>query len=640
MADVVERLPFPISKRLASTVTEITARDGREIHYTLAGIPFRLATSDQIPMTFETAQMQKNQQDQEPEAGEQTLSGWWLRSQASWHEGAGVLFPESGIGNNIRVAPTAAYLESSNVDPWTPGELTLLKDTVAVASSVAQDVAVIPNQTALTAVVAQAGAVRRYSDLDAGTAITDLYINGGITFTQVIATELYWFAVGNDGNVYSGPVGSQTFSPTIWNLTGANLMKPTRIAWAKHRLWATNANHIYWIDYGTPGAVAALYTHPSDSWNYTDIADSPGGVLFSGWGDGSSHIQRVTLNVDNTVPTMSGASTTAILPSDEKALRVSSLTGSLVCILTNFGVRVAAVQGTGELQYGPLFMERDTELASNAKPALTSSGRFWWLAFGDETKMWRIDSSQENDDGVFAYASDMECAANPIGITVRNGRVVAALSSGAVAFTHATNLCPIGTIQTGRIRFRTDELKSFIYCDVTAEALRGTVSLDLLNSADTETRVVTWSTQGVGLSTAQVPAGYGPQRFISAKLTLQRSTVDVSLGPVIQGIRVKALPAAPPQRIYTLPLACYDHETWSTGQIEGYDGFARDRYLSVRSAEDAGGVVLLVNYGFPDPVGELVRIEEMKFIQLTQPDARQLDGGLGGILVVSLRTLT
>lgn len=640
MADVVERLPFPISKKLVSTVSEVINRDGREIHYTIAGVPFRLATAQDIPMTFETAQMQKNQQDQEPEAGEQTLSGWWLRSQASWHEGAGSLFPESSIGNNLRVAATAAYLESSNVDPWTPGELTLLKDTVAVASAVARDVAVIPNQALHTVVVAQAGAVRRYTDLDAGTAITDLYINGGVTFTQVVATELYWFAAGSDGNIYSGPVGAVTLSPSIWNLTGANLTKPTRISWAKHRLWAVNGNKIYWLDYGVPGATAALYTHPSDSWNYTDIADSPGGVLFSGWGDGASHIQRVTLNVDNTVPTMSGASTTAILPSDEKALRISSLTGSLVCILTNLGIRVAAVQSTGELQYGPLFMERTTEVPSTAKPALTASGRFWWASFGDEPKMWRIDSSTEVDDGVFAYASDMECASNPVGITVRAGRVVTALSSGAVAYQHATRLVALGTIQTGRIRFRTDEFKSFVYCDVSAEPLRGTVSLDLLNSADTETRVVTWSTQGVALSTAQVPAEYGPQRFISAKLTLQRSDTDVTLGPVIQGVRIKALPAAKPQRIYSLPLACYDHESWSTGQSEGYDGFARDRYLSVRSAEDAGGVVLLVNYGYPDPVGELVKIEEMKFIQLTQPDARQVDGGLGGILVVSLRTLT
>lgn len=640
MADVVERLPFPISKRLASTVSEIIARDGREIHYTLAGVPFRLATSSDIPLTMETAQMQKNQQDNEPDAGEQTLSGWWLRSQASWHEGAGALYMEPRLDStSLRVQDTAQFRESSNVDVWTPGALSLLKDTVPVASSIAKDVAVIPGQSLFTCVVGQAGAVRRYTNLDAGTATTDLYLNGGVQFTHVVATDLYWFAAGNDGKVYSGPVGSVTTTPKVWtlNLAGSG---PTRIAWAKHRLWAVNGNRIYWIDYGVPGVTNPLYTHPSDSWQYTDIADVPGGVLFSGYGDGSSQLQLVTLNTDGNAPTMSGATSVAVLPSDEKALRVSSLTGSLVCILTNWGVRVAATTSSGEFQFGPLFLERDTELSSTVKPALTASGRFWWASFGDEPKMWRIDSSTEIDDGVFAYASDMECASNPASISVKGGRVVTALSSGAVAYTHATRLAALGYIQTGRIRFRTDEFKTFVYCDVTAEPLNGSVSLDLLNSADTETRVITWSLQGVALTTAQVPAEYGPQRFLSAKVTLQRNADNTDLGPVIQGVRVKALPAAKPQRIYTLPLECFDHETWSTGQLEGYDGFARDRYLQVRSAEDAGGVVQLVNYGFPDPVGELVRIEEMKFVQLTQPDARQLDGGLGGILIVTLRTLT
>jgi hypothetical protein len=103
---------------------------------------------------------------------------------------------------------------------------------------------------------------------------------------------------------------------------------------------------------------------------------------------------------------------------------------------------------------------------------------------------------------------------------------------------------------------------------------------------------------------------------------------------------VKALPAARPQRLYTIPLLCYDQEQWSNGQFDGYEGYARDRYLSIRAAEDAGGVVLLVNYNFPNPQGELCRLEEVKFVQLQQPDGWQIDGGFGGILAVTLRTLT
>jgi hypothetical protein len=234
----------------------------------------------------------------------------------------------------------------------------------------------------------------------------------------------------------------------------------------------------------------------------------------------------------------------------------------------------------------------------------------------------------------------MESSSFPTGISVRKGRVVISTLGGAVQYQHATDRASEGFIQTGRIRYRTDELKTYHYVDVTAEPLEGSLTLDLLNDSDSESRIITWDVQGKTLPTANVPSVLSTQRFMSVKLTFQRDTVDHSLGPVVFGVRVKALPAALPQRIYTLPLLCYDQEQWSSGQNEGYQGFARDRYLALRAAEDAGGVVLLVNYNFPEPTGELCRIEEMKYVQLQQPDGWQVDGGFGGLLLVTLRTLT
>lgn len=638
MADVAERLPFPISKRLASTVTEITARNGREIHYAIAGVPFRVATSPQMPLTLETAPTQKNQTDQEPEAGEQTLSGWWLRSQASWHEGAGARFTETGIGQGLRVNATNGFWESSNIDPWTQGELRLLKATVDAGGTTNRSVAVVPDATVHSVVAGQVGKVVQFTNLDVSTATTDLYVNGAVTFTHVVATDTEWFGAGNDGRVYSGPLGATTGAPKIWTLTGAT-STPTRIAWAKHRLWAVNDNRIYALDYSTPGATTKTYSHPSSSWRYTDLCDGIGGVYFSGYGDGTSHIQRIALDPSGTVPVLSAATTLAVLPSDERALRISSLAGSMVCIVTNLGVRVAVADTSGNLSYGPLFIERTTEVPDGTKAALTAAGRFWWLSFGDEAKTWRIDSSVELDQGVFAYASDMETNSPVTGVSVRKGRVVLCTLAGAVKYQHATQLCPTGYITTGRMRYRTDEHKTFHYVDVTSQPLAGTLTLDVLNDADSENRIITWDVQGQALPTANVPSSMRTQRFVSVKLTFLRSGAATT-GPVVYGVRVKALPAGMPQRLYTLPLLCYDQEQWSSGQFEGYQGFARDRYMALKAAEDAGGIVLLVNYNFPSPAGELARIEEMKFIQLQQPDGWQIDGGFGGLLVVTLRTLT
>jgi hypothetical protein len=275
MADVVERLPFPISKRLGTAVEDVLAKNGRDIHLTIGGIPFRLGASKENPVLLETAGSQKDQQDTEPEAGEQTLAGWWLRSQASWHQGAGYEYAES----RGEVKESNYFLDSLNVDPWTQGKLTLLRRAVEVSSSAHRSVAVVPSDAVYQTIVGQAGAVRMYEQLGGG-LVTNLYIPGAINFDSVIATEALWFAAGDDAKVYSKDLLGVTTTPNVWSLTGASTSKPTRIFWAKHRLWAINGNKIYWIDYATPGTTAApaatvaLYTHPSTSWNYTDIADA------------------------------------------------------------------------------------------------------------------------------------------------------------------------------------------------------------------------------------------------------------------------------------------------------------------------------------------------------------------------------
>lgn len=645
MADVTERLPYAISRKLQSTVDQVAARNGRHIDYTIGGIPFRLRLADDSPLTLETAPVQKAQQDTEPEAGEQTLAGWWLRSQSSWHEGAGFKYAES----RGEVKETSRFLDSLNVDPWTAGELKLLRRANSVATSANLSVAIVPTDTGNTIVTGQSGAVRKYTDLGAGVA-ADLYIGAGVSFTNVVATEVYWFAAGNDGRVYSGPTTAVTAAPSVWSLTGANTAKPTRIFWAKHRLWAVNGHKIYDVNFQTPGTVGAptataeVYKHPSASWEYTDICDAPGGVLFSGHGDGASHLQRITLNNDGSVPTLSGATTTAILPSDEKALRISSLTGSLVCILTSKGVRVAAAQTSGELVYGPLFLERDTELSPTAKPALTAAGRFWWLVWGDSPTVYRIDSSIEVDEGVFAYASDMNApAATPfVDVAVRGERPVVVTSSGGLVCRHETELESVGWIRSGRIRYRTEEPKLFQFVDVSAAPLQGAITLDVLNEADSEIRLITWSKPGTGtLATASVGTEVGPVRFMSVKLTMTRASDSIS-GPEIHGWQVKALPAVKTQRVYTLPLECYDREQWASGQedTDGYAGYARDRYYGMRAAEDAGGVVVLRDYRFESPVGELCKIEGMRFIQTQPGSPDRLYGGFGGVLVLTLRTLT
>ena len=67
----------------------------------VAGLPFFLGPSKEYPYKRETAQYRKQQIDQQKEPGEQTLTGWWLRSQSSFHYGAGIRYEEPVEGETV-----------------------------------------------------------------------------------------------------------------------------------------------------------------------------------------------------------------------------------------------------------------------------------------------------------------------------------------------------------------------------------------------------------------------------------------------------------------------------------------------------------------------------------------------------------
>jgi len=92
----------------------------------IGGMPFVYAISDANPYIRQTAPYRKEQFDNQTEPGEQSLTGWWLRSQSSFHEGAGITFYDPGL---IPGEGTSRFADSKGVDVWTEGEVTLLKDS-------------------------------------------------------------------------------------------------------------------------------------------------------------------------------------------------------------------------------------------------------------------------------------------------------------------------------------------------------------------------------------------------------------------------------------------------------------------------------------------------------------------------------
>ena len=119
--DITEDLPLNVGNPGTSG---FWTNSGEDYDVAFGGIPFFLAPTDTNPYQRETAPYRKDQFDSSKEPGEQSLTGWWIRSQSSFHIGQGIKFydPSSGESSPYRFA------DSQGVDVWTKGQATLLKD--------------------------------------------------------------------------------------------------------------------------------------------------------------------------------------------------------------------------------------------------------------------------------------------------------------------------------------------------------------------------------------------------------------------------------------------------------------------------------------------------------------------------------
>lgn len=123
-SDITEAIPMPLSNPSGSQTFALTS-----VYYdiAIAGQPFFLNNTDDQPNRRVTAQYRKQQIDQTREPGEQTLTGWWLRSQSTFHFGQGVKYFEPAQDESLRFQ----YTYSKGCDIWTKGQVTLLNEVNA-----------------------------------------------------------------------------------------------------------------------------------------------------------------------------------------------------------------------------------------------------------------------------------------------------------------------------------------------------------------------------------------------------------------------------------------------------------------------------------------------------------------------------
>ena len=119
--DITESIPLNIGNPASTALWSNSAED---YDVAIGGLPFFMAPTDTDPYQRETAPYRKDQFDNAREPGEQSLVGWWMRSQSSFHGGAGIKFFDPTSGESIGYR----FFDSQGVDVWTKGEAKLLKE--------------------------------------------------------------------------------------------------------------------------------------------------------------------------------------------------------------------------------------------------------------------------------------------------------------------------------------------------------------------------------------------------------------------------------------------------------------------------------------------------------------------------------
>lgn len=624
--DITEGIPTPL-----------TGGGGRALHFStdsrfdimVNGIPFSFRPGNGTPYLRSGGQVRKQQFDTSDEAGEQSLSDWWIRSQTSWHMGAGTKYYEPGAEAETQYR----FATSQGVDVWTDGQLTLLHDMSDAVSGLTEPVYLSTHRRdGVDGFVSVAGTALAWRNAT-GTASPTATLAAG-TSTQP-ATQGAYVWVGHEDRV------------SRWDTTGAGTLTvpwtcsgDARVWWVKSRLFVAVGPKLYWVDHTLTGPSVVETTgtlvaqHPDPDWVWVDVSETADSILLAGAAASESAVFAVGIDDSVPVPVLTGARQVAQLPAGEQATCMSAYLSTYIVLGTTTGIRVGTLGANGAVQLGPVSVETPVDAVD-----ITFHDRFAYLpvttALPDGTTgLVRIDlSAQIGDTGLWAWAWDVSTKAALTATSVckigTTSRLVEA-AGGHIYIESDTDLVASGYLDTGLIRYRTAELKDFQRARLTGTLNGGTVDLSSLLNGDVY-RIISYgpATGLEGEAGLNLPGGplFPAMAF---RITLNQ-VGDVS--PEVNGFAVKAMPAVSKSRLIRYPLSCFDYEVLRHGDRVGMDGFAWDRVQEIEALEDAAAAVQIVDTRVNETL--VATIESAEFQSASPPDKSLPNAG--GILNLTIR---
>ena len=621
----------------------------------LGGLPFIYAISDARPYTRQTAPFRKDQFDNGTEPGEQSLTGWWIRSQASFHSGSGIKFYDPATTDENG---HYRFAESKGVDVWTKGQVTLLSSctsthytTGAIASNgVAQQhvrsikwgstSGILLHDEYDVDKIAVDGTVTHFQDYNSGSDYPVYAICDDGTYAYFVTNR-----PGTPARMYmykKALTASSSDAETTMFFDAGTLLTNATMEYVKERIVLCANNKIYELSSSASSLPSPIYTHPSSSHVYTSIAASGPAIYVSGYNGIQSTILKFTLSAAGVMPTLTSAVVAAELPVGEIVHKIYYYLGYMM-IGTNKGVRAASVSDQdGSLSYGPLIVE-------TSQPCYDFAARdhYVWCATGvdGEAGVIRLDLSNELETLRFAWANDLYMDGVTGHVTTAcafaNGTdrltfatAYAGGTNGATYIEDESTLRTSGYLTTGNIRYGTLEPKNFKRLLGRGDFTYGSMTLETVDKNGVEYDHISYdsSVPSIEVGTSSPATA---QEYVAYKFILYRDGTDNTKGPTFKGYQAKATIATPRQRVIQFPIYCFDLETDRYNSMIGYEGKAFEKIQVLEEIEQTGDVLTWQDL----TTGETRQavIEQISFQRATPPDKRF--SGFGGVIQVTIRTV-
>ena len=629
----------------------------------IAGIPFFLGIKDERPYERGTAPFRKEQFDSQTNPGEQSLTGWWLRSQNSFHTGKGITFYDPLSNPYATTISTNSYrfADSQGVDVFEQGQVTLLKSVINTHETTGPIVGTDHqhvNQHVRSIQWSNTDGVLLHDEYDVDKIASDGTVTHFIDYNTGSAEPVraicddgvfaYWVTNATAGganklHMYKKALtdNTTTIPSPMFTATGVVIQYAT-MEFIKDRIVLCVNNSVYELTTVASALPTPIFTNQNTNYHYTSVAASGPAIYTAGHSGIYSTIQKYTLETTGAMPTLTSPVVAAELPAGEIVEKLYYYLGYM-CIGTNKGIRVATVNDQdGSLTYGPLIVE-------TSQPVYDFAGRdrFIWAASGIgalDGGLIRVDLGTEIDSLRFAYANDLQIQQSTehyttgvafLGSTNRLTFTTAyKVTNGAIYLESPTELVTNGYLTTGYIRYNTLEHKHFKRLVGLGSFNYGSMSLQTVDFDGTVYDVNSYDA-AIGNPESTITQPTGPQDAIGLRFVLFRDATDPTKGPTFKGYQLKALPANPRNRIIKVPLMNFDIETDKYNTTIGYEGRAFDKLAALETAESGGDIVSWQDFRTGET--QQVLIEQVLFNSSTPPDKKLT--GFGGLISLTIRTV-